>query len=199
MSSISTTYITTLLIGSIVAFVATFAGTKIYPIQEGGSVTEIVETVKETVAPTPTPEPTPEPQPVPQPEPKPTVNLDELKSKITAGFEGNAEASENIVQFLKTPVRQWQTIAPTFQELTRKFRISLTHPNLNKCPASLLQVCQMVSQKYSNMKDLAQGKEDITELGDQTQQAYNLIKDLPEASTPESTAQTSEATSLAIQ
>jgi hypothetical protein len=182
-TSLSTVYAVSIVLGSILAFATTFAGTKVYPIQEGGATfQEAVETVKETVQDIlPKQQEPPLQTNVETPPPvEPTVDLEKLKSDLSAQFEGNEIASQYIIDFLKTPVKNWQEIAPNFSELTRKFRLSLTYPNLNKCPTSVLQICQMVSQKYSNMKDLIQGK-NFTELGDQTSEAAKLMEDIPQS------------------
>ena len=113
-------------------------------------------------------------QKAPAPAPKP-VSLDELKTKISNGFGGADEVADIIVLFLKTPVKDWKNISEDFPTLTKKFRQTLTHPNLNKCPQNLLKVCGLVSQKYSNMKDLAQGNQ-FTELGDQTTEAFHFLE-----------------------
>jgi len=183
-TSLSTVYAVSIVLGSILAFATTFAGTKVYPVQEGGAtIQEAIETMKETVQEiVPKQQEPPLKTTVETPPPvEQKVDLEKLKSDLSVQFNGNELASQYIVDFLKTSVKNWQEIAPNFSELTRKFRLSLTHPNLNKCPTNVLQVCQMVSQKYSNMKDLIQGN-DFTELGDQTAEAVKLIEDIPQPS-----------------
>lgn len=180
-TSLSTIYAVSIVLGSILAFASTFVGTKVYPIQEGGAtIQEAVETIKEKVQEIiPRKEEPPLQTKVETPPPvEQKPDLEKFKSNLSTQFNGNEIAAQYIVDFLKTPVKEWQQIAPNFSELTRKFRLSLTHPNLNKCPANVLQVCQMVSQKYSNMKDLIQGNP-FTELGDQTSEAVKLIENIP--------------------
>jgi hypothetical protein len=173
-TSLTTIYAVSIVLGSILAFSSTFAGTKVYPIQE--AINNIKEKVQESI---PKPEEPPLKTTVETPPPvEQNPDLEKLKSDLSVQFEGNDTASQYIVDFLKTPVEDWQEIASNFSELTRKFRLSLTHPNLNKCPTNVLQICQMVSQKYSNMKDLIQGN-DFTELGDQTEEAIKLMEDIP--------------------
>jgi hypothetical protein len=198
MVSLSTVYGVSIVLGSLAAMGASYLGTKVYPIQTGGdplagpatlaaAVTGAFAAAEKALEPAPEPlatetvkeEPAPEivpaaPAPEPASEPSPTVDLDKLKMQIQEAFEGNEEAASNIIQFLKTPVKDWEQIAPTLMDLSKKFRMSLTHPNLNKCPANILEICTMVSQKFSNMKDLINGNE-FTELGDQTEQAFKIL------------------------
>jgi hypothetical protein len=164
MDSLTTAYLVCILIGSIGSFSGAFLGNKFAPIES--SVDTTIPEVKE-------------PEKVKQPEkPKPTLSEDELvnlKNQISNGFGGADAIAESIVLFLKTPVKNWETISPDFASLTKKFRQTLTHPNLNKCPQNLLKICGLVSQKYSNMKDFIQGNE-FTELGDQTFEAYQFLE-----------------------
>jgi hypothetical protein len=128
-----------------------FVGNKIYPIVGGAEVTVIKE--------------------------EPLVSKDEdpdLKKAIMDGFNLDEEFSNNLTLFLKTPVILWSNIASTPQELRQKFMKTLTHPNLNKCPESLTEICKLVSIKYSNMKDFID-KKDYSNLGDQTLEAQKIL------------------------
>lgn len=49
MASLSTIYGAGAAIGTVAAFVAAYVGHKIYPIQTGGSIESVIETVKNTV------------------------------------------------------------------------------------------------------------------------------------------------------
>lgn len=49
MVSLTTIYGTGAAIGTVAAFVAAYVGHKIYPIQTGGSIESVIETVKNTV------------------------------------------------------------------------------------------------------------------------------------------------------
>ena len=84
------------------------------------------------------------------------------------------EFVENVMAFIKTPVTSWESIASTLTELRRKFMKTLTHPNLNKCPPRLLDVCKIVSIKYSNMKDFIE-KNPYKPYGDQTKDVLYLL------------------------
>jgi hypothetical protein len=84
------------------------------------------------------------------------------------------EFSKNVVDFIKTPVVNWENIAPTPSELRRKFMKTLTHPNLNKCPAKLIDLCKIVNIKYSNMKDFIESNPYMP-YGDQTKDAISLL------------------------
>lgn len=102
MASLSTVYVISLVLGSLAALGSAFAGTYVYPLQVGGTVSELTEAVKETAstvnekitkATTPAPEPlktevetqpevtqeatveeTPAPEPAPEPEPVPETS-----------------------------------------------------------------------------------------------------------------------------
>lgn len=121
---------------------------------------------------TPAPEPTPEP--VPALEAPPPVDVNSLEEAIKTGFNMDDEFSKNVVDFIKTPVVNWETIAPTPSELRRKFMKTLTHPNLNKCPAKLIDLCKIVNIKYSNMKDFIESNPYMP-YGDQTKDAIALL------------------------
>jgi hypothetical protein len=133
------------------------------------------------------PTPEPEPESKPEPEQKPlaieppvqptlpvTVTAENLKEVIAKNFNMDDEFANNVIDFIKTPVSEWNLIAKTPQELKKKFVKTLSHPNLNKCPANLLDVCKIVNIKYSNMKDLIDG-ERYTPYGDQTNDAVRVL------------------------
>ena len=84
------------------------------------------------------------------------------------------EFANNVMDFIKTPVMDWKKIATTPQVLRSKFRRTLSHPNLQKCPKELLDVCKIVNIKYSNMKDFIDGKSFVP-YGDQTSEASSLL------------------------
>ena len=86
------------------------------------------------------------------------------------------EFAKNVVAFIKTPVTEWNNIASNPRELKQKFMRTLTHPNLNKCPARLLDLCKIVNIKYSNMLDLINGKS-YTPYGDQSTDAAAVLSD----------------------
>jgi len=105
-------------------------------------------------------------------EPKPEA--DKLTKAIIDGFKMNAEFAKNVVSFIKTPVTSWEQIASTPSELKQKFMKTLTHPNLNKCPEALKNICKIVSVKYSNMKDFIE-KKGYTPFGDETADALSVL------------------------
>jgi hypothetical protein len=164
MDSLTTAYLVCMLIGSGCAVGGAFAGNKIFP----------VESSEKEAIPLTSKLPTSPPKVETPPPPKP-VDIPALKSKISAGFGGADDVADLIVLFLQTPVKDWKTISEDFSSLTKKFRQTMTHPNLNKCPQNLLKVCDIVSKKYSNMKDYNQGNA-FTELGNQTSEAAQLLE-----------------------
>ena len=99
---------------------------------------------------------------------------DKLTKAIMDGFDMDAEFAKNVVAFIKTPVTSWEQIASTKSELRQKFMKTLTHPNLNKCPEALKNICKIVSVKYSNMKDFIE-KKGYTPFGDETADALNVL------------------------
>lgn len=101
-------------------------------------------------------------------------NSDKLATAIMDGFKMDADFAENVVSFIKTPVTSWKQIASTPSELKQKFMKTLTHPNLNKCPDALKNICKIVSVKYSNMKDFIEEK-GYTPFGDETADALNVL------------------------
>jgi len=119
-------------------------------------------------------------------EPKPTEEAkveqqpesDKLTKAIMDGFGMDAEFAKNVVSFIKTPVRSWREIASTQSELKQKFMKTLTHPNLNKCPEALKNICKIVAVKYSNMKDFIEEK-DYTPFEDETADALNVLSSNP--------------------
>ena len=141
------------------------------------------ETKQEPVKEEPKQEPEPvkeetkaEPEPVKEePEPvKEEPEADKLTKAIMDGFGMDAEFAKNVVAFIKTPVTSWEEIATTQSELRQKFMKTLTHPNLNKCPEALKNICKIVSVKYSNMKDFIE-KKGYTPFGDETADALNVL------------------------
>ena len=99
---------------------------------------------------------------------------DKLARAIMDGFNMDDEFAKNVVMFIKTPVTLWRQIASTPSELKQKFMKTLTHPNLNKCPEALKNICKIVSVKYSNMKDFIEEK-GYTPFGDETADALNVL------------------------
>lgn len=155
------------------------------PLEPKLEVKDVPEPVKEEAKPEPEPEPEPvkeeaEPEPVkeePKQEPEPVKEepeADKLTKAIMDGFGMDAEFAKNVVAFIKTPVTSWEEIASTQSELRQKFMKTLTHPNLNKCPEALKNICKIVSVKYSNMKDFIE-KKGYTPFGDETADALNVL------------------------
>lgn len=154
MVSLTTVYLVSIVLTSIAGFGSVFASKKIVG---GAIVMPVIET--------PLPEPINE---VPQDQ------TDKLSNAIQTGFGMDEEFAKSVIDFIKTPVTNWNTIATDQSSLREKFRKTLTHPNLNKCPESLLKICKLVSDKYSNMKDFIEGN-GYQNLGDQTQEAISLL------------------------
>ena len=97
-----------------------------------------------------------------------------LEETIKDEFKMDDEFASNVMDFIKTPVMDWKKIATSPQVLRSKFRRTLSHPNLQKCPKELLDVCKIVNIKYSNMKDFIDGKSFVP-YGDQTPEASSLL------------------------
>jgi len=97
-----------------------------------------------------------------------------LEQTIKDEFKMDDEFANNVMDFIKTPVMEWRKIATSPQVLRSKFRRTLSHPNLQKCPKELLDVCKIVNIKYSNMKDFIDGKSFVP-YGDQTSEASSLL------------------------
>lgn len=158
MASLTTVYVISIILTSLAGIGSAFVGNKIYPLK-GGAV-ELP--------------PTPAPEPVPALEAPAPVDVNTLEEAIKTGFNMDDEFSKNVVDFIKTPVIEWTSIAESPQELRRKFMKTLTHPNLNKCPAKLLDLCKIVNIKYSNMKDFIESNPYMP-YGDQTKDAIALL------------------------
>jgi hypothetical protein len=132
-----------------------------------------VKKAQQAEEPPPTPAPQPLPESVPEETPAP-VDVNTLQEAIKTGFNKDDEFAKNVVDFIKTPVVNWEAIAPTPSELRRKFMKTLAHANQNKCPEKLLDLCKIVSIKYSNMKDSIEGNSYIP-YGDQTAEVISLL------------------------
>lgn len=151
MASLTTVYSISIVLTSIAGMGSAFAGNRIYPIAGGAESPVIKE--------------------------EPLVSKSEepdLKKAIMDGFDLDEEFANNLTLFIKTPVILWTNIASSPQELRQKFMKTLTHPNLNKCPESLTEICKLVSIKYSNMKDFIDNK-DYSNFGDQTLEARTIL------------------------
>jgi len=100
-----------------------------------------------------------------------------IEQVIKDEFKMDDEFANNVMDFIKTHVADWKQIAGTPQVLRSKFRRTLSHPNLQKCPKELLDVCKIVNIKYSNMKDFIDGKSFVP-YGDQTQEVSSLLTNI---------------------
>ena len=149
MASLTTVYLISIILSSIAGIGSAFVGNKIYPLTGG------VIAVEE------------------KPEEKPEEPLEQT---IKTEFNMDDEFARNVVAFIKTPVTEWKSIAADDRELKQKFRRALTHPNLNKCPARLVDLCKIVNIKFVNMMDLINGKP-YTPYGDQTADAAAVLSD----------------------
>ena len=126
----------------------------------------------------------PEPEPEPEPEPSP-----ELEQKIAERF-GNPEAAKHISDFIRTPVAEWKNIANSLSELKKKYLKARVDQDHNNCPVELLNLCTMVSHKFSNMKDFI-NNEPYETIGDETQEALKILETnpAPEVSTTTTTTE----------
>lgn len=158
MASLTTIYMISIVLTSIAGMGSAFVGNKIYPLT-GGSEEKLGEPLENV-------------------EDKPLTlednSFESLEEVIKNEFNMDDEFARNVVTFIRTPVTQWNTIAPDARELKRKFMRTLTHPNLNKCPTRLLDLCKIVNIKYSNMMDMINEK-DYVPYGDQTADAQAVL------------------------
>jgi hypothetical protein len=90
--------------------------------------------------------------------------------------EENLKFGKGISEFIKTPVEDWRLIAKSPGELRKKYRDTMTHTDQGKCPTNLLELCKLVSIKYSNMRNFIEG-ESYEKIGDQTQEAVAILSD----------------------
>jgi len=145
MASLSTVYIISLVLASVSGIGSAFVGTTLYPLKTG--VLSVTEPTKEI----------------------PTDLRAELKKKF-----GSEVASDAIADFIETPVMEWKTIAPTFREIVKKYAASMTHPDQNKCPPKFVNLCSLVSTKFSHIREyVTHGVEDL--MGDQTSEALAIL------------------------
>lgn len=97
----------------------------------------------------------------------------DLRSELKKQF-GNEVAADAIADFIETPVMEWKTIAPTFREIVKKYAASMTHPDQNKCPPKFVDLCSLVSTKFSHIREyVTHGVDDP--LGDQTSEALAIL------------------------
>jgi hypothetical protein len=90
--------------------------------------------------------------------------------------EEHLNFGKGITEFIQTPVEDWRLIANSPGELRKKYRDTMTHTDQGKCPTRLLELCKLVSIKYSNMRNFIEGNE-YSPLGDQTQEAVAILSD----------------------
>lgn len=150
-----------------------FVGNKVYPIQ-GGSI--VSPSTPENI-----PKETKEAAYEQEMKEEPNINASEekpvtdLKQQILQKFQVDDEAAQAITEFVQTPVVDWKTIADTPSDLRRKFVKTMTHPDQNKCPPKLLDLCKIVYVKYSNMMSFINEDPTYVPYGDQTSEAMNLL------------------------
>jgi len=140
-----------LVLASLSGIGSAFVGTNVYPLTGGQIV--LSETPKE-------------------PE-KRTQTVQNLKTELTKQF-GSEVAAKNITEFIETPVMEWKKIAPTFREIVKKYSGSTTHPDQNKCPPKLVEICKLVSTKFSHIRNYVIN-ETADPLGDQTSEALAIL------------------------
>jgi hypothetical protein len=130
--------------------------------------------------PAPEPTPTPTPPPAPAPAPAPTsdgshISEEEARRKLRPFVSD--EGIDAMFQFVKTPVYDWKTVAPSTTRLSRAVFKAMVHPD--KCPAALPKICVLVFDKYSQMSKASKG-EDYDSRGDVWAQFADLVDELPE-------------------
>jgi hypothetical protein len=52
---------------------------------------------------------------------------------------------DTMFKFVKTPVTEWQTIAPSTNRLGRAVLTAMVHPD--RCPAAMPKICTLVYDK----------------------------------------------------
>jgi len=150
MASLTTVYVVSLVLASLSGIGSAFVGHAVYPWKGGAVVETPIETTKPDV-----------------------INLE---SQIAKQF-GNKETAKVIAEFIETPVMEWKTIAPTFREIVKKYSETMTHPDQNKCPPKLLELCKLVNVKFSRIRDFIR-TETPDSLGDQTSEAMEILKSI---------------------
>ena len=160
MASLTTVYGICIVLASLAGIGSAFAANKIYPLT-GGALSTSTELIKmdSTVE---------QKQEAPE-----DVSPEHLEEQIAKEF-GNEIAAKNIVEFIRTPVENWQSIAPSFNALRQKYARSMTHPDQDKCPKKLTDLCNMVSIKFSEMRQFING-ETHQNLGDQSADALKIL------------------------
>ena len=109
------------------------------------------------------------------PEPEPEEKKD-LKTELKKHF-GTEISAENITLFIETPVMEWKKIAPTFRDIVKKYAKTMTHPDQNQCPPKLLEICKLVSTKFSHIRNyVINGTPD--DLGDQTVETLAILDNI---------------------
>ena len=102
-------------------------------------------------------------------------SITDLREELKKHFRSEV-AADAIAEFIETPVMEWKTIAPTFREIVKKYAASMTHPDQNKCPPNVLEVCKLVSTKFSHIREYV--TYDVEDpLGDQTSEALAILND----------------------
>lgn len=162
MASLTTVYGLCIVLASLAGIGSAFVANKIYPLT-GGALPES-STNTELIKTDSTVEQTPEPV---------SVSPEQLEQRIASEF-GSDVAAKNIVDFIRTPVADWKNIAPTFNALRQKYVKSMTHPDQDKCPKKLSDLCNMVSVKFSEMRQHING-ESFQNLGDQSADAAKIL------------------------
>ena len=162
MASLTTVYGISIVLASLGGIGSAFLANKIHPLA-GGAISTSTELIKmdSTGSENSTP-----PEPV-------SVSPEQLEQRISADF-GSDIAAKNIVDFIRTPVDKWQTIAPSFNALRQKYVKSMTHPDQDKCPKKLAEICNMVSVKFSEMRQFING-ENYQNLGDQSADVLKIL------------------------
>lgn len=162
MASLTTVYGLSIILASIAGVGSAFVANKIYPLS-GGAISTSTELTKSdsTVVPE---------SKVPA---LSSVSAEELEQRIAKDF-GNDVAAKNIVEFIRTPVSDWKNIAPSFNALRQKYVKSMTHPDQDKCPPKLASICNMVSVKFSEIRQFING-ENYQNLGDQSADAMKIL------------------------
>lgn len=195
MVSLSTVYVISIVLTSLAGMGSAFVGNKVYPIQGGAILPPLTpedvrkateeaadkarayaeassfqkKQAEEEKKEEPNIYASEEP---PKEEEKPTS---ELKQKILEKFQVNDEVGQAITEFVQTPVVDWKKIADTPSDLRRKFVMTMTHPDQNKCPPKLLDLCKIVYVKYSNMISFINDDATYVPYGDQTSEALTLL------------------------
>ena len=178
MSSLTSSYAGALILASMAALGAAYLGDKVADKVKTATVEEPEPKVEpptvETLA-----TPLLKDAVVEPPAEDTVVSEEDIRRKLTPFVR--ADGVDAILKFVKTPVSEWKTVAPTTFKLTALVAKTYTHPD--KCPATMVRVCALVFNKYSQMAKASKGDQ-YDQIGNEMTKLGELVDELPEPETP---------------